>query len=146
MSNTKTDAIFQLTAPYDNPFQGKDTRALCVCSAGLLRSPTLANVLIKHGWNARACGSYVDLALIPISLNLISWANRIIFAQKENYDATLKLFSHNTDVVQEILSKSIVLNIEDDSNYNHPRLIRQLITGLAKHDIHIDLNSILSEP
>ena len=79
------------------------------------------------------------MALIPISLNLISWAHRIIFVQKENYDATLKLFSHNTDVIQEILSKSIVLDIEDDSNYNHPRLIRQLISGLAEHDIHINV-------
>ena len=41
-----------------NIYQGKDKRVLCVCSAGLLRSPTAANVLHKEfGYNTRACGS-----------------------------------------------------------------------------------------
>lgn len=133
---TKTDVIFTLNTPYDNPFQGKDPRALCVCSVGLLRSPTLANILIKAGWNARACGSDIDYALIPISVNLINWAHKIIFMNQSNYDQALKLFS-NTDEFQMIISKSIVLDIDDDSNYNHPRLIRHLIADLTKHDIKL---------
>lgn len=46
---TLTDKIFQLTTPYDNPYQGKTPRWLFVCSAGLLRSPTGAAVAIKPG-------------------------------------------------------------------------------------------------
>ena len=69
---TKTESIFKLTAPYDNEYQGDSKRIVCVCSVGILRSPTLANILIKQGYNVRACGSCIELALIPLSANLIN--------------------------------------------------------------------------
>lgn len=45
----KTQQIFNLTAPYDNPYQSNRTRILFVCSAGLLRSPTGAAVGSARG-------------------------------------------------------------------------------------------------
>ncbi len=33
----------------DNPYQGSAKKVLCVCSAGMLRSPTAANVLYVDG-------------------------------------------------------------------------------------------------
>lgn len=33
----------------DNRFQGTDKRVLCLCSAGLLRSATIADILVKTG-------------------------------------------------------------------------------------------------
>lgn len=49
-----------------NPHQGNFERVLCVCSAGLLRSPTVAVVMAQHGFNTRAAGLEKDFALIPV--------------------------------------------------------------------------------
>lgn len=55
-----------------------------MCSAGLLRSPTLANVLHKElGYNTRACGAANNFALIPITEALIYWADEIVFVDEE---------------------------------------------------------------
>ena len=54
---TKTEEIFELSAPYNNPYQGTDKKLLFVCSAGLLRSATAANLFAKKGYNTRGCGS-----------------------------------------------------------------------------------------
>lgn len=62
-----------------NPFQGKARRVLCVCSAGLLRSPTCAVVLNReYGFNTRAVGLDADFALIPIDEVLVEWADEIV--------------------------------------------------------------------
>ena len=48
-----------------NPFQGEAKKVLCVCSAGLLRSPTAAIILQRdYGFNTRSCGINPDYALI----------------------------------------------------------------------------------
>lgn len=60
-----------------NPYQGTRKRILCVCSAGLLRSPTLADELTKRNYNTRAVGVH-DYALIKIDEVLIEWADVII--------------------------------------------------------------------
>ena len=73
-----------------NPYQGKARRVLCVCSAGLLRSPTMANLLrSEFGYNTRAVGSDPSFALIPIDEVLVHWAEEIIFVEKENYHQCL---------------------------------------------------------
>lgn len=71
-----------------NPFQGDRIKALCVCSAGLLRSPTLAFVLQQEPWNrnTRAVGATEEFALIPIDEALIMWADEIYFVEKAVYD------------------------------------------------------------
>ena len=62
-----------------NPFQGNTKRVLCVCSAGLLRSPTAAIVLHREfGFNTRAAGLEADFALIPVDDVLIHWADEIV--------------------------------------------------------------------
>ncbi len=62
-----------------NPYQGKAKKVPCVCSAGLLRSPTAATVLEQEfGYNTRACGIDTDHALIPISDVLLYWAEEIV--------------------------------------------------------------------
>jgi len=61
-----------------NPFQGKAKRVLCICSAGLLRSPTAALVLHKEfGYNTRSAG-IGDSALVSVSQALIRWAEEIV--------------------------------------------------------------------
>lgn len=121
---TKTEQLFEVSAPYDISYQGEDKRLLFVCSAGLLRSATGANLYAKKGYNTRNCGTH-SYALIPLSANLIMWAHKIIFVNEENYLEAMKTFvvsEYNKDIQE----KGIILDIQDNFDYNSPELIKQL--------------------
>lgn len=100
-----------------NPFQGDSKKVLCVCSAGLLRSPTLANVLHKElGYNTRACGTAENFALVPMSEALVHWADEIVFVDMHckdyiRIDMQELLEEYKSDI------KFITLDVEDDYNY-----------------------------
>lgn len=119
----KTDAIFQLSCPYDNPYQQQDryARWLFVCSAGLLRSPTGANLYAKKGYNTRAAGVH-PYALVPLSVNLIAWADRIIFVDGIVHEYALTYFKHAEPELFEKLKLATVLDIADVHDYNEPGL------------------------
>lgn len=71
-----------------NRFQGMDKKVLCVCSAGVLRSPTLANLLHEqYGYNTRSAGIESSYALIPVSEALLEWADEICVVEKWMADA-----------------------------------------------------------
>lgn len=114
---TKNAAIFETSAPYANQYQGEAPRWLFVCSAGLLRSPTGAAMAIKRDINARSCGSNFNYALIPCSANLINWAQKIIFVNKENLWQLEDNFLGHKDLLDQIEQKQIVLNIPDNFEY-----------------------------
>jgi predicted protein tyrosine phosphatase len=120
MSITKTEQIFELTAPYNNPYQGNEPRLLFVCSVGLLRSPTCADAATKLGFNARSCGSDVGMALIPLSVNLIYWADKIIFVNTENKIQAMQYFEDYDTLIER---KSIVWGVPDDYDRNDPQLV-----------------------
>lgn len=122
---TKNAAIFKTSAPYNNPYQGSGPRWLFVCSAGLLRSPTGAALAIKRGINARSCGSNFNYALIPCSANLINWADRIIFVNKENLWQLEDNFLGHKDLLEQIERKQVVLNIPDNFEYMDPELVAE---------------------
>ena len=122
-TGTKNAEIFNTTTPYSNHYQGSAPRWLFVCSAGLLRSPTGAALAIKKGLNARSCGSAIDYALIPISANLIMWAEKIVFVNEENYHESLELFKDYQMLHNLLTMRSLVLNIPDMYEYNDPDLI-----------------------
>lgn len=76
-----------------NPYQGNEKKVLCVCSSGLLRSPTAANVLhATYGFNTRSCGLSVGHALIPLDDVLIYWADEIVFMEIEQLQTAERLF------------------------------------------------------
>lgn len=125
LQGTKNAHIFSTTAPYDNFYQGNDPRWLFVCSAGLLRSPTGARLAGLKGINARSCGSAVGWALIPISANLINWAQKIIFVCSDNYYESLELFKDTADLHYQLVTKSVVLDIPDQFEYMEPQLVEQ---------------------
>lgn len=103
-----------------NRFQTKAKRVLCCCSAGLLRSPTLANVLHKEfGFNTRAVGVDKEFALIPISQALIWWADEIVFVNQENYDS---LEQEEKDEIAEVACPVTILNVEDDFDWGEKEL------------------------
>jgi predicted protein tyrosine phosphatase len=98
-------------ANVSNQFQGKKKKVLTVCSAGLLRSPTTANVLHKqYGFNTRACGSCKDFALIPISEALIMWADEIIFVNADNF---IDLDFDEKELMKDLEKVYAVLDIPD---------------------------------
>lgn len=100
-----------------NPNQGPYKRILCVCSAGLLRSPTMAFVLSQMGHNSRAAGSSPGFALIPVDDVLIHWADQIVYVNKENYEEVTKRFDVSA-------CDNIVLDIPDQYQYRDPSLMR----------------------
>ena len=102
-----------------NSSQGSTKKVLTVCSAGLLRSATLQNFLIKeYGYNVRNCGTVESYALIPISEALVSWADEIVFVNMENFNMV------KMDLAElNMLDKCYVLDIPDIYNFNTPELI-----------------------
>jgi predicted protein tyrosine phosphatase len=116
MTKTLTELIMESTAPWDNPYQGKDKKVMFVCSAGILRSATAARIYGKK-YNTRACGSY-GYALIPFSANLLLWADEIVFVNQENYEEVL---DHFPAIVEK---ERKVLNIPDKYSHMHPSLIK----------------------
>lgn len=126
---TKTEQIFALTAPYNNPYQGKYHKALFVCSAGILRSATAANIGAELGMNTRSCGTE-SYALVPLSLNLITWADTIYFVNITNYSKAIINFSDYAEAVQQLETKSVIWDIEDQYEYMNAELVQQIQTYL----------------
>jgi predicted protein tyrosine phosphatase len=126
--HTKTKEIFETTAPYSNACQGSYHRALFVCSAGMLRSATAAFVGNSLGMNTRACGSE-SYALIPLTANLILWADTIYFVNEYNYYGALQQFMEYPTLDAEIRRKAVVWDIEDIYDYRDPKLV-QILTKL----------------
>ena len=120
---TKTKEIFEASAPYNNQFQGCATRALFVCSAGMLRSATAAALGTQFGLNTRSCGTE-DYALVPLSANLILWADKIYFVHPLNYMHALDVFNVYPNLYDTIKKKAIVWEIEDEYDYMHPELVK----------------------
>lgn len=101
-----------------NRHQGKAKKVLCVCSAGLLRSPTTAEVLTsEYGYNTRAVGLDGEWALIPIDSVLAEhWADEIVVMTNEQEKMLRFKFPELDTPVQ-------VLNIDDDYAFRDPELI-----------------------
>jgi len=101
-----------------NPFQGSYKRVLCVCSAGLLRSPTMAYVLSQepYNYNTRAAGLDVGFALIPVDDVLLTWADMVVCSTEEQFRR-----------LKEMTDKEIInLNLPDMFNYRDPKLIKMI--------------------
>lgn len=103
-----------------NAFQGPAKTVLCVCSAGLLRSPTLAFVLNReHGFNTRAVGSNATFALIPLSEALLVWADEVVFVDDEAWDT---LSQDEKETVRVLAKTMTILSIPDDFDFGDPVL------------------------
>lgn len=111
MSEKSLRMLMNRTHNSGNPFQGEERRVLCVCSAGLLRSPTMAAVLAGPPWNynTRAVGHVEAYALIPLDPVLIAWADLIVVADDHMVEPVWQMakeaFPHDDDV--QIVSLSI---------------------------------------
>ena len=105
-----------------NIYQTDIKKVLCVCSAGLLRSPTIAVVLSQepYNYNTRAAGLSKEYALIPIDDVLLHWADEIVCAESwmsQEIEEMLKALSmEHKDI--------IALDIPDKYEYRNPELMQ----------------------
>ena len=114
---------------WNNPYQGKDRKVLFVCSAGILRSATCARIYAAE-YNTRAAGSE-HYALIPVTKELIAWAQTIVFVKKDNADSVAKRF--DLESLAEAGKEIITLNIPDQYEHMDPwliRIIREQLEGI----------------
>lgn len=115
-----------------NKFQGPALRVLCVCSAGVLRSPTLAEILSREpfNFNTRAVGVDSEFALIPIDLVHIAWADHICVMDHEQQGAVEDMIE-NLELEQRgmvYFAPKTVHNllVPDDFAFRDPELIKIL--------------------
>lgn len=104
---------------YSNKYQGDYKRVLTVCSANMLRSPTIAHVLSAepYNYNTRSAGTEM-YALIPVTEDLLIWADEIVCADTEHANIIgLKIMGTGID------KPVINLQIPDNYEYRNPELI-----------------------
>jgi len=106
-----------------NPAQGITKKVLCVCSAGLLRSPTAALVLSQSpfDFNTRAAGAVGNYALIPVDEVLLHWADEVVCMEEEHRRELEMNFPELMTV-----KKVIVLGIPDNYEYRNKDLIQRI--------------------
>jgi predicted protein tyrosine phosphatase len=128
MPETQRDGIAQ------NPYQGKYKRILCVCSGGILRSPTAAFVLSQEPYNAntRAAGTHT-YALIQVDPVLCAWADEIVCMESEHQRFIEKLdVSIQAYYPKHKLPRIICLGIPDIYAYRDPELIARIKRSYEK--------------
>lgn len=112
-----------------NPHQGDNKKVLCVCSAGLLRSPTLAWILSNEpfNFNTRAVGTSTEYALIVLDEVQLQWADAVVFVDDGNYRAAC--YDH-----KELLDnmECHVLKIPDIYQFRHPKLVEAATAQLKE--------------
>lgn len=110
----------------DNEYQNtnKYKRVLCVCSAGLLRSPTAAFVLSQepYNFNTRAAGISEDYALVLVDDVLLKWADEIVCMSNEQKYHVEHLIK---SLLPEGVTKTVYsLGVPDMFSYRDPELIK----------------------
>jgi len=116
--------MFNRLANAHNKFQDLVAfpRTLVVCSAGMLRSPSISWVVGNDPYNrnSRAVGVSNEYALIPIDHVLLEWADEIICADCDHEEVVkgmLKEFEMEDKIIY-------CLNIPDSFKYRDIRLIK----------------------
>lgn len=108
----------------NNRHQGKFKKVLCVCTAGLLRSPTAAEVLSKNpfNFNTRSCGISPECALIVLDEVLLAWADEIVCMDK-----VVQL-----EIRKRTKKRVICLGIPDGYDYRDYELIKLISENYGK--------------
>ena len=103
-----------------NPNQGPAKRVLCVCSAGLLRSPTLAWILSNKpfNFNTRSAGAAEGYALILVDEVLLRWADVVVFADEDHKRMVSYQYKDLIDNME-----THVLNLPDIYAFKSPKLV-----------------------
>lgn len=113
-----------------NRHQGDFKKVLTVCSAGMLRSPTIAWVLGSkpYYYNCRAAGIEDSYALVKLDDVLLNWADEIVCADTEHVE--------NVKCRLEVLKikKPIAnLRLPDNYAYRDPKLVMLIKERYDQH-------------
>lgn len=103
-----------------NEYQGNYKRVLCVCSGGVLRSPTAARVLsmVPFNCNTRAAGTE-DYALVKVDEALLCWSEEIV-CMTDDHKGKLAL-----QLARHSMERPITcLLIPDEFEYRDPLLVK----------------------
>lgn len=121
----------------NNRYQGSYKRVLCLCSAGLLRSPTAALVLSQdpYNFNTRAAGLTKEFALVPVDEVLLHWADEIVVMTPEQAETVRSLLGDEQN------PPIVVLGIPDNYRYRDPELIRLIRESYDRHVQEMDNNA-----
>lgn len=111
-----------------NQYQGKYKKVLCVCSAGLLRSPTAAFILANEfDCNTRAAGLEKEFALVVVDDVLLEWADEIVCMNEEQSERICTMLG------DDVIKKSVIsLDIPDSFRYRDPELMKLIREAYAK--------------
>lgn len=105
-----------------NQFQTEAKRVLCLCSAGMLRSPTLANVLYRtFGFNTRAAGVVRSFALVCVDEVLMKWADQVVFVEEEVKNDFLR-YNDCAQWLADYEPQVVTLDLPDEYAWNSPDL------------------------
>lgn len=106
---------------YANPYQGDYKRVLCVCTMGMLRSPTAALVLAgePYNFNTRSAGLDPD-AITCVTPVLLTWAQEIVCFESRQKNVIVQLLARKR--IGERLIKC--LDIPDRFPYRDSELIK----------------------
>lgn len=107
---------------HSNSFQGDYKRVLTVCSANMLRSPTIAHVLSAepYNFNTRSAGTE-SYALIPVTEDLLMWCDEVVCADTEHV-----MWVRNK-MMEWMIDKPIIdLQIPDHYEYRNSKLIEMI--------------------
>lgn len=127
-------------ANLSNRYQGTSRKVLSVCSAGMLRSPTIAWVLSNdpYNFNTRACGITKEYALIAIDEALIFWADDIICVDELHKNYVKELINTSKWKDDFVCLPNVILwNLADIYNYRDPKLV-EVIKDRAKGTFKTD--------
>ena len=114
-----------------NSFQGSYKKVLCICSAGILRSPTAAVVLSQEPFNFNTRSAGLDnCALIPVTEVLLLWADEIVCMTEDHYHRLRKL-PVKSSVMQNL--PIICLNIPDAFEYRDKQLQELIAANYTRY-------------
>lgn len=107
-----------------HPSQGNFKKVLCVCSGGLLRSPTVAWVLSNppYNFNTRSCGITDKYALIQLDDFLLEWADEVVCMEQKHAEEVWERLN-KIDKADTVVR---CLNLSDDHLFRDPELIKEI--------------------
>jgi predicted protein tyrosine phosphatase len=120
------------TLRYRSANEGDASRWLFVDTEGVIGSATGQALANKAGINARAVGADYLQALVPISLQLATWAQKIIFLDQASYDKAAEMFQGYEYNWLSVTGKSQILNVADTYFYMSPELVTILKEALPE--------------
>lgn len=112
-----------------NGYQGEYKKVLCVCSAGLLRSPTAALVLSQEpfNFNTRAAGVTTEYALIPVDHVLLHWADEVVCMEDEHAAKVKEILTEN-----KFERPIVILGLPDQYEYRNDVLKTEIAKRYAE--------------